>query len=257
MQGYGTAAESARAAWRAAGYELPKGSMTVEILDTALGALQTAIPAMQVRVLPASYSPDMALAYPRSLSWSWRSARDALRGMKAEGVMMRLPLFFQLESPLAEAAHAAGAFIFVNDKDNMPLGAAALEQAGIGCIATTGADAAAFAAYMNERNVRAPGWFLIRSLDEDWTVPAEVVRTGAPVAQEVHLFPGLPLLVQCTALSKAGKPDFHIAEELQYEEIEHGVHVTGAKDDPLPLCNFPIALRTCGTCPCGKVVFRR
>lgn len=233
---------------------------TIETLREALSDIQSTTPNVQARTFPSSFSPHNATpAFPRSLAWHWRSAADAIRRMSAKGVMMRLPLFLQLEAPLANAAHEAGAFIFVNDADNMPLGAAAIMQAEIGCIVTTGHDGDAFAAYLIKKDIPAPGWHLVRHFEEDnWNVPQSVAETGSRVTQEVHLFPGLPIFVQCEDLAAERRPRFHVADDLSFEGVGDGISINSSETEPFSFSGLVVPhARNDGMCPCGKQVFTR
>lgn len=172
---------------------------------------------------------------------------------------MRLALFLQLEAPLARAAHSAGAFIFVNDAGNMPLGAAALTEAEIGCIVTTGGDGGAFGEYLTARNLAAPGWLLVRHMEEDsWDAPHSIAKSEVPITQEVHLFPGLPAFVQCELLATDRRPRFHAAEDVTVGQTDGSLTITCTDVGPFPFSDIVLPyVRDDGVCPCGKPVFAR
>src|SRR6185369_8776282 len=111
--------------------------MTLAEFHTLLATMEPTIPAMNCRVVPSSFDPDdpALLAVPRPLEAAWPSVEAALRHFGSRAVMMRLPLFWQAEPLLHAACRAAGAPIFVNEPENMPLGAAALQN-GVDTVVT-------------------------------------------------------------------------------------------------------------------------
>jgi hypothetical protein len=166
------------------------------------------------RLVPSSFDQnDPSLSAERlPINWRWQTVEDTLRTLGAVGVMMRLPLFWQLEIPLFEACQRAGAFIFVADRANLPLSAEALEKAEIGCVVTDAQDALVFSAYLREKKREQPrGWFIIHA---GISGLSDLSPLGdAPGAQEVHRSPGKLLLYQCDALRTLQRPHFHISEE--------------------------------------------
>ena len=108
---------------------------------------------------------------------------------------MRLPLFWQLEVPLWYACRAVSAPIFLNDPENMPVGAAAIQRGGIDTIVTEQRDAEQFAAYLQAEHAALPQkWHIVHRAKDAWRVPAELLHHH--VTHEVHLFPGFPILAQ-------------------------------------------------------------
>lgn len=218
--------------------------MTLADFYKILADIEPKIPDMACRVVPSSFNPDdpQLRAVPRPLEASWPSAEAILKAFGVRAVMMRLPLFWQTEPLLHAACRAAGAPIFTNDPENMPLGAAALSN-GVDTVVTTAADAAAFAGYLAEKHTPLPPfWIIVHQADAPrWEVPT--MLRGVKVAQEVHLFPGVPVLVQCPAL--VGKNRYHFSD----------IH----SQEPLPLSELelPFVLKDCGTCVCGKAIGER
>lgn len=147
------------------------------------------------RFFPSSFDPDDAhmTGNPLPLDWRWRSAEDALTSWGSRGVMMRLPLFWQLEVPLFHACQSAGAFLFANDVGNMPLGAAAVDIADVDTVVTELDDAAAFASYLTIKRMSLPKyWFIVRkSSHAGAPLPPELTGNGISVHEEVHSSPGI------------------------------------------------------------------
>jgi hypothetical protein len=208
-------------------------------------------------VFPTTFDaadPD-ATGYPRMRSWRWDSARDTLCHFKASGVMMRLPLFWQVEPHLFEAAQASDAFVFVNDAANMPLGAAAIRSANIDLVVTHEADAAQFSAYLHAARVSLPAWLVIHSLSSTPPAVPPLMR-GSRVAREIHLFPGVPLFTQCAALADAQSSSFHAADGFECVVEDSAVLLSGTAHDIVPLERFrsPLHMKESGTCACGKLI---
>jgi hypothetical protein len=169
--------------------------------------------------------------------------------------MMRLPLFWQLESPLRGACDSSGAFIFVNDLGNMPLGASALRQAGVDTVVTGREDAAAFSEYLNAQGLALPAFLLVEPVTEHVSALPPSLE-GAFVSRELHLFPGVPLFIQCAALSEEKGAHFHTADACTLTVETGGARVSRGTEALVPLRDytlpFPAHLR--GTCSCGKEI---
>ncbi len=237
--------------------------MSMDALVSLLGEAQAHIPEMQNRVVPSSFDPDdeNLIAFPLPLSYTWSSCERALVRSRPRGVMMRAPLFWQLEAPLHAACRAAGAPIFVNDQANMPVGGAAIQLADTDAVVTSANDAVAFAAYLSEKKMPHPRlWILISSLEE-YLRKTDHSREGirGTVVEEVHLFPGLVLLEQCEHLADA-RGGFHASGTFHWEIGSEECLITSLQEDaPIPFARLtlPLALRKRGTCGCGNPVFER
>lgn len=229
-------------------------------LSEALERIEAQIPNIPCRLFPTSFDADDAAlrALPVRPDWKWESCEAALRSLAASGVMMRLPLFWQLEAPLHGACRSAHVPIFVNDPENMPLGSAALKDGGVDAVVTTERDAFAFSLHLDEKNVPYPSWLIIHEPRTEWRIPASLEASDAKVAREVHLFPGVPALTQCEALHAAKEARFHACEEFIWE-FEDAPLLTSARESPFPLVRyaFPVSLRESGTCGCGKATYSR
>ena len=197
----------------------------------------------EVRFVPTSFDGDdlelRAFAIPQS--WRWTSCEDALLQHKARGVMMHLPLFWQLEPALYAACRAVHAPIFINDPRNLPVAAAALRSAGIDTVVSEVADATALSSYLHEKKSARPKlWFIVhRANNLEWDLPGGLLGEGEAVVQEVQLFPGMPVLIQCTHLAAKKSPRFH-----------------RSKND-VSAFKLPFTLREEGRCSCGEIIVGR
>ena len=217
------------------------------------------VPELTCRVTPASFSlnePDLT-AFPRPLDWSWPSCAETLLAWKARGIMMRLPLLWQLESPLRGACDAAGAFVFINDPGNMPLGAAAVRQANIDAVLTDPNDAIMFSQYLSDNNTPLPAFLIVHPLGEPIAAPTPALQRTR-VARELHLFPGVPLFVQCVQCSNTKESLFHSVDGYEIESKGAIQTISGKDGEPVALKNYvlPLKLVQEGACSCGKTILR-
>lgn len=236
---------------------------TPETLIAELSAIEPRIPEMGCRVFPSSFNPkdpDL-LAFPRPIHWQWASCERILRFFGAQTVMTRLPHFWQLESPIHACCRNIGAPIFINEPENLALGAAAIVSASVDAIISEASVAAPFVSFLLERDVPLPAlWLLIHKADaREWTVPLPLTQNGITVAQEVHLFPGVPVLEQCPVLASGKKSLFHVSDEYEWEMRESETLITSVSDDLFPLHRLllPISIHTAGECACGKTTVEK
>ncbi len=192
------------------------------IASKQIQAIQDALKSVPCRIVPTSFeAEDAGLAgFPIHPQWRWDSCAQALFELKPHGVMMRLPLFWQLEVPLWYACRAARAPIFLNDPENIPVGVSALQLGGMDTVVTEQRDASTFADCVQKENGKLPQkWIVIHRAEDIWNIPA--LLSDCKVAQEVHLFPGLPILSQCPMLmvETSGIPRFHITKGNRYEPV--------------------------------------
>ncbi len=226
-----------------------------------LERIESRIPEMNCRVMPSSFNPDdeNLRAFPYHLSPRWDSCERALRESGSHGVMMRLPLFWQVESNLHHACRAADAFLFLNEPENMPLGAAALRLAEIDAVITDTKDAFAFSLYLSSNNSPLDfTWVIVHPADYGAIkIPEILLQEGVRVIQEVHIFPGVPVLEQCSPIWKDKSSFFHVSDDYISEKIGDEVLITSANDAPLPFFRYklPLELREEKRCPCGKQTF--
>jgi hypothetical protein len=225
-----------------------------------LDSIEAQLPDAPYSVVPTSFDPhdDGLRAFPRSLETRWTSAENFFLNVGARGIMMRLPLFWQMEPLLFAAGQMAGAPLFVCDQSNMPLGAAAIRTAHMDTVVTDAGDAFAFSDYLVLTGAVAPkAWLVVHAFDaHSWDTPAALV--DARLAQEVHLFPGIPVLASCERAPKVGA-GFHACNDYRVD-INETARLTSINDeDPLPLLNYDteVPLAASGTCICGREIFVR
>ncbi len=234
---------------------------TPETFLKLLERIESRIPEMNCRVMPSSFNPDdeNLRAFPYHLSPRWGSCERALRESGSHGVMMRLPLFWQVESNLYHACRAANAFLFLNESENMPLGAAALRLAEIDAVVTDTKDAFAFSLYLSSNNSPLDfTWVIVHTADYGAIkIPEILLQEGAKVIQEVHIFPGVPVLEQCSPIWKDKSSFFHVSDDYILEQIGNNDAITSANDAPLPFFRYelPLRLREEKKCSCGKQTF--
>ena len=235
---------------------------TSEMLTELLSTIEKRIPEMGCRVFPSSFDPndpDMR-ALPRPIDWRWMSCERALRNAGSRGVMMRLPVYCQIGFPLHAVCRAIGIPLFTNEPENIPVGAMAIKAGGIDTVVSENRDVAALADYLIKRTMPYPRLgILIHRIDDVWEVPPVVFDTWGAVAQEVHVFPGVPVLDQCVVLSEEKAARFHLSDAYLWEVHDKETLITSVGDDPFPLSRYTLAcsLRKSGECSCGKPVFQR
>lgn len=211
-------------------------------LTEKLRAMQSTLRDTPVALVPASFDPsdrDM-LAYPLPLGWQWESLKAALKSTEVRGVLVRLPLFWQVERAVFDACKAAGSYPFINDVGNIPVGIASIADAAMDCVLTTAEDARAFASAIRDRGTPAPKlWFVIWRFDQS---PAPLALPGTTV-HEVHMCPGVPVLTQCKDLADNGRSFFHA--------------LVPGKEYPLQADNpsLPPAIQREGICTCGEITY--
>lgn len=189
---------------------------------------------------PGSFDPTSDLApIEQPSSWRWSSLEAALLRAKPTVAMMRLPLFWQMLSPAHAACASTPCGFFVNDKDNMPLGEAATRVGAVDFVITCASDAAAFSLYLAEKNATLKHWFVVYEPAESWDVA--IGMSDADVTQEVHLTPGVPLLIQCDVLSAKKNGMFHWAEGVSTDRMNA----------------LRIELEEQASCACGKQIVRK
>lgn len=234
--------------------------VTHEELLSRIKDFEHRIPALQCRAVPTSFNPeDTALCvFPASSAWKWSSLEKFLKSTGSRGVLSRVPLFWQLESPLHAVCVETHAIFFLNDVANMPLGAAALRGMYMDTVLTDSKDAAAFATFLGTSNTKPRTWFIVHSVFEDsWAIPE--LSSASIIGHDVHLFPGVPLLEQCEVIVEKRRLLFHFADTFTYEQSNNSLLVTSTGDTPLPIERYrlPLKLQEHGQCSCGKTLFAR
>jgi hypothetical protein len=231
------------------------------VLLRHLQELSISIDPSAMRVVPSSFDPhdpDLC-AIPRPLTVSWNSYERALRKADSRTVLVRIPLFWQIESALRHACESAEVTICINEEANMPIGARAISSAGTHIVLTTAQDAQQFARYLIDTQKPLPSaWHLIHRMDRPWHTPDALRGSHARISQEVHLAPGISLLEQCDALGDRGEQLYHITELFSYHNADR-TYISSASGDPLALTNLqlPFLLSERSACDCGKTILER
>lgn len=256
--GFSQAAAEARAKWAHAGVEIEEERMTPETLAISLRKASTYVRSLPGHYAPSSFLPSDSLTlFPRAESWRWDSIERTLTNHEGRGLMVRLPLFWQVEIPLFSACKKKGLFIFVNDKGNMPLGSMAITRSSIAVVVTDAADANEFATFLILNGLSLPDtWHIVQKSDSIVPLVPALTNSTSALIQEVHVLPGVPVLEQCVHI--AGKEfSFHIGDGYIWEHGQSAL-VTGHTDDPLPLIRYETGLASdeAGSCACGKAIVR-
>ncbi len=226
-----------------------------------LMAIQERISGMNVRAIPSSFNPDdpTLMAFPHTAKLGWNSCERAIRKSVSHGVLSRVPLFWQTEPNLFAACQKAGALVLINDIGNMPLGAAAIRDAEIDAIVTDSNDALTFSSYLAKSGVPLGRlWIIVHSPDSTvWELPGTLRDNPVKVAQEIHLFPGVTVLEQCSVLQNKKESHFHVSDGYESEHDGDVLILSGCEDAPLPLLRYelPMPMQIRKVCTCGKTVF--
>jgi len=170
--------------------------------------------------------------------------------------MTRVPPFWQLEPVVHLICRNLNVPILTNELENSPLGAAAILEADVNAVITAASDSAAFTSYLSEYKIPLPNiWVLIHdAAATEWGIPGSITHDEVHVAQEVHLFPGVPILEQCPHLVDEKSALFHVSDAYSWDIGEERTRVTSLGDDPIPLYRYvlPCVLEVAGQCACGK-----
>lgn len=207
----------------------------------------------EYRILPSSFNPeDPSLgAITRRVDWEWRSCTKVLEDGGAKGVMMRLPAFWQLESLLHRAAKRAHAYIFINDLKNMPVGAAAIHLAEVDAVVSSAQDSFEFSKYLEKNNHKFPRtWLIINPIENAVETPEPLRVRAVHVRHEVHAFPGVPLLVQCSRLSSRNPVEFHIADEFSSTQTNENTWELESVAPDLRISRIRMQMNETGQCEC-------
>lgn len=210
-----------------------------------------------VRFIPSSFDANDSdlRAIPRPFDWRWSSCEQFLRHFQVKTVMMQLPLFWQMYSPLRTVCEGI-APIYPNEPENFPIGGAAIQTGDVNIVIIQAQDAAFFAKYLRENAIPLPSWIIVHRTNDAWELP-EHIKESPHIAQEVHLFPGLPILHQCISLANAKTNSFHCSDEFAWS-IGTVVTIT-SKNDIFALNQLilPFELEDRGQCQCGKNTFKK
>ena len=255
------AAREAYDKWGITGRFRPEEQMRLTDFLELLREIEPRIADIPCRVVPASFEPGPELlALPRPFDLRWESYTRTLRSFGSLGVIVRFPTFWQLISPTYTASRAAETAILVSEPQNMPVAREAIKRALMDTIVTDTEDALVFCKFLAASGTALPrAWLIVhRAQAAHWDLPAPLDNSAIQIAQEVHLFPGVPVLVQCEVLASGKGSLFHLVEAYRWE-LGDAVTISGTDDDPLPFVRLrlPFALHALEICSCGKTVFER
>lgn len=241
----------------------PEGETTLHDLREMLRRAEVHIPTTPCALVPTSFrhETERITAFPRHLRWEWPSLKSHFGRHSSNSVMMLLPLFWQMESSVYRACNEAHAVLFVADTANAPINAAAIASLSIDTVLTSVRDCEQLLQEMAEQNTRIPPhWIFVHDASEPLpAIPPRLKTAGITVTHEVHLFPGVPLLQQCEALSVSHSTGFHVTDVYEWEfHVDHTL-ITSIDNDPLPLIRFRLPFITLekGVCQCGKLEYTR
>lgn len=228
--------------------------MTRDSLARTLRTNEHAVRSFGDRVVPTAFDAhdELLTAFPRHSSSRWVTAESIFERNRGACVLLRLPLFWQSEIPLHDACARTGTFLFVNDRRNMPLAAAALTSSSVKVVVTDAKDANDLATFLLVEGHDFPKeWLVVQRADEWVRLSAALTGASCEVTQEVHVMPSVPILFQCRQLA-VSPFSFHVSEGFHFECGERS-YISGHTDDPLPLVRFelPFTSRILGTCGCG------
>jgi hypothetical protein len=227
--------------------------------------LRTVLEKTDVRHQSAyTYTPDSFCAeddgmqvIPRKVKWEWSSLEKLICNTNLRGLLFALPTFWQLEPAAKRASRKAGLPIFVAIPSNIPVLAASINYAEMDTVIAEPQTAIQLGLFLAERNLKFPKmWVLIQQASASSFAPPISLPETSRVTQEVHLFPGFPILFQCDHLSRAVSPLFHPETAYFFESDDRGTYITSTAD-PFPFLQLrlPFQLQQAGMeCLCGNTV---
>jgi hypothetical protein len=214
-------------------------------------------------VVPTSFDPDepRLSGFPKDPLWQWRSCEQSLKRFGSRSVLFRLPAFWQIESFFNDACRSVGVYFFPNAPHQIAVGVASISSLAIDTVVDEATNAISFSLTLAEKGIVPSSWILIHRADTPfWEVPISI-PTSSLIAQEVHLFPCVPILEQCSALVLKKTPSFHVVEDYILTPNSGAIrtHITSTTDEPLPLFNLllPFSLKIVGKCTCGKDILEK
>ena len=237
-------------AYTALSLDIPK-QLDAPTLNQLLIQCAPSLVTTDVRHLPNDFDPkNISATYPLSMTWRWTWLQRVLQTAPAPGVVVRLPLFFQLEPLVFHACRESKTFLFLNDKANMPVARAALSEEAFSTVLTTEDDVTGLITYLTQQGFSKPlHWITISPL-----APLRKIDLGSHrMMRSLHLVPGLPIFEECE-----DSPDnFHLASPLTAESENGHWHISGYLDNPLPLWRFHLPFSPeCCKCSCGRAGYK-
>lgn len=197
---------------------------------------------------------DMHLL-PRG-AWHWQSLTAALVETKTRALMSMLPPLWQAEPATFDAARAARVPLFVLDENNFAVAARAIDTAGIDALLARPSTVAAFLHDLAEHGDRAPSTLVV-ACSPDENAQSLSCPASTRVFLELHIFPGMPLFVQCQNLSDGVDRRFHLADDFTIAQSGADFLVSVKDHTLLPVYRFApgFSVERTGSCACGKDVF--
>jgi hypothetical protein len=216
------------------------------------------------RVVPSAFDPaDPHLrALPLPAAWRWRTLEDHIKSFSPETLVLQVPIFWQLEPFAYLASSAAGAGICILEPQNYPLTKAAVRLASANAIVAEASEAAAIAEHLENTSTELPPyWVLVHAVDaSQWDLPSGLKSRAVRAAQEVHLAPGVPLLVQCEGIVAGAQESlYHRSDIFEWGGGLDAPSITNKAPLPFKLEGFalPFSLEEAGACACGKRLLAR
>jgi len=230
-----------------------------------LEPLQDKIKDWHCRVVPSTAnSADSAFrALPLAREWRWHTCEEHLKRFNADTLILQLPSFWQVEPFVYAAAHNAKTPMCIIEPQNYPLDKASIKLASANAVLAEATEAAAIAEYLHAGQIELPPyWMLVHAADAtSWRTPHLLQNRQLEVAEEVHLAPGVPLLVQCGHSMTAQNNLFHRSSLFEWNSDLAAPAISTSEKMPMlfSLTNFalPFQLKDRGVCACGQTLLER
>ncbi len=228
-----------------------------------LDPLQHKIKDWHCHIVPSAFNPiDPNLrALPLASEWRWVSAQEHIKRFAPETVILQMPVFWQLEPFIYFAVRGAEAPICIIEPQNYPLDKAAVRFASANAIVAEAAEAAAITEYLHAGQIELPPyWIVVHAGDAvRWDTPPLLKNKKLEIAEEVHLAPGVPLLVQCDTIVAAQSGQYHHSDLFIWNDDHSApaISTTGSLLFTLKDFALPFALEGKGACACGKTLLAR
>lgn len=232
-------------------------------LAPILEPLEAGLARMHYRVVPSAFNPNdpYLRALPLAREWRWPTCEEHLKRFSPRTLILQLPSFWQVEPFVHAAARAAQVPVCPIEPQNYPLDRAAVRLASANAILAEAGEAAAVAEHLHAgRAGLPPYWMLVHAGDApQWRTPDILRGRGLEVAQEVHLAPGVPLLVQCAAIVDKQNDYYHLFELFNWSDDLSNPTITSAGALPFSLTGFALSFSLIdkGACACGKRLVAR
>jgi hypothetical protein len=220
-----------------------------------LRAIGRQFPSLDFHLSPAGFEGDTRGAFfPHSRETTWHSGQEILKASRSTVVINRLPPFWQMEIAVHRAVRDAGAVPFLNAPSNTAVGAAAVSALEADTVITSAKHSRAFSRALQAREQKVSTWVVIHEMSAAGPWESDSLIEGARIiANESHIFPGVPLFVQCIDLARELSLAFHVADGFSLANSR----VSSDARFPFPFFNLalPFSAMEKGACVCGKQLF--